>query len=96
MEDSTCYTRTLNSTLAGKDPYEVRVVRHSLLYPPTALLVIEPLRLVSDPLRLAAARDGSEHRLGGRHGLWRRPGTTATAWSGAGSSFRWPWGSFRS
>ena len=55
MEDSACYTRTLSGALEGKGPYEVRVVGRGFLYPPPALLVIEPLRWVSNFLRLAAA-----------------------------------------
>jgi hypothetical protein len=48
FEDHGFYTAALTNALEGRDPYEARDVGQAFLYPPTALLVIEPFHWISD------------------------------------------------
>ncbi|MGO8690060.1 MAG: glycosyltransferase family 87 protein [Thermoguttaceae bacterium] len=58
FEDHGYYTTALTNALAKEDPYETRDIGHGFLYPPTALLVIEPFHLIADFFtRIAAYLD---------------------------------------
>ena len=46
------YTVALNNALESKDPYESRDVGRAFLYPPMALVVIEPFHCISNSFTL--------------------------------------------
>lgn len=48
LEDFRFYERALDEALSGGDPYRIREIGPAFLYPPPALLIIEPFRIVSN------------------------------------------------
>lgn len=46
LEDFGYYERALEDSTAGKDPYAIRLIGPAYLYPPTALLVVEPFHFI--------------------------------------------------
>lgn len=46
LEDFGYYDRALRDALAGADPYRVRTVGAAFLYPPPALLLVEPFHMI--------------------------------------------------
>ena len=55
LEDHGYYTIALDFALQRSNPYEVREVGKAFVYPPTALLVIEPFHYLTDFFTLVAA-----------------------------------------